>query len=227
VAAREDAIVTIGIVPTFPSTGFGYIEAGEPLETGTATAFLRARRFVEKPDAATEARYVAEGRHFWNAGMFIWRAGVMRDALARHAPRLREFADKIEAAPLGAVDGILEAVYPTLPRISVDFAIMEKAERIIMARGAFGWDDVGTWAAVGNHLPADAAGNVIVGQCEAVEASDNVVISEGRLTALLGVRDLVVVHAANATLVCARDRVQDVKKVVQRVSQRPDGARYV
>ncbi len=227
VASKEDAIVTIGIQPTFPSTGFGYIEADSDLKTGTTTAFQRARRFVEKPDAATAAQYVAGGRHLWNAGMFIWRVGVMRDALERYAPHLLAFVDRVEAAKTADVDGVLAAVYPTLPKISVDFAIMEHADNIIMARGAFGWDDVGTWAAVGNHVAPDGAGNVVVGLCEAVDSANNVVVSPDRLTALLGVRDVVVVQAGATTLVCAKDRAQDLKKLVQRVGQRPDGAKYV
>lgn len=227
VAARQEAIITIGIQPTFPATGFGYIEAGNPLETGTATSFLQARRFVEKPDAATAAQYMASGRHFWNAGMFIWRVGVMRQSLARHAPHLLAFADQVEAATSAEVDGVLAALYPALPRISVDFAIMEHADNIVMARGAFGWDDVGTWSAISNHVAPDGAGNVVLGICEAVDARDNVVVSTDRLTTLLGVRDLVVVQADKVTLVCAKNRVQDLKKLVQQVGRRPDGAGYV
>lgn len=227
VAAREDAVLTIGIQPTCPATGFGYIESGERLDTGTATEFLAARRFVEKPDAATAAAYVAGGRHLWNAGMFIWRVAVMRRALERHAPALLDLCQRVASAPAGRVEGVLDDVYPGLARISIDFAIMEKLDNIIMARGTFGWDDVGTWSAVGNHAPADGAGNIVVGACEALDAHGNAVVSEGRLTALLGVHDLVIVHAPQATLVCHRDRVQDLKKLVQQVARRPDGGTYV
>ena len=104
---------------------------------------------------------------------------------------------------------------------------MERVKDLVVARGAFGWDDVGTWAAVGNHIAADAAQNVVVGACEAVDATNNVVISEGRLTALLGVNNVVVVHAGEVTMVCDRNRVQDLKKLVQQVAKRPDGAKYV
>lgn len=227
VAAAREVIVTIGIRPASPATGFGYIESAERLETATATEFRRARRFVEKPDLATATRYVAGGRHFWNAGMFIWRCATMRRALERHAPHLLDLCRGAQAAPPAALDALLDACYPALPRISVDFAIMEKADNIVMACGDFGWDDVGTWSAVANHIAADAAGNIVVGDCEAVDSTGNVAISEGRLTALLGVENLVVVHAGNATLVCHRDRVQDLKKLVQQVGQRPDGGKYV
>ncbi len=227
IAAARETIVTIGIQPTYPSTGFGYIEAGEALDTGSVTRFERARRFVEKPNAEVAARYVADGKHYWNAGMFIWRAAFMRQAIQQHAPHLLELCDKAATTPPAKLDALLDALYPPLPKISVDFAIMEKMSDIVVARGAFGWDDVGTWAAVGNHILANAAQNVVVGDCEAIDATDNVVISEGRLTALLGVKNVVVVHAGNVTLVCDRDRVQDLKKLVQQVGKRADGAKYV
>jgi mannose-1-phosphate guanylyltransferase len=227
VAAARDVMVTIGVQPTFPATGFGYIEAGEGLATGTATVFQQAVRFVEKPSADVAAAYLQGGRHFWNAGMFIWRVAVMRRAIEQHASHLQPLCARAAATPPSQLGALLDGLYPPLPRISVDFAIMEHLDCIVMARGAFGWDDVGTWAAVANHIAADAAGNVVVGECEAVDAPGNVVISEGRLTALLGVRNVVVVHAGAVTLVCDRDRVQDLKKLVQQVGRRPDGARYV
>ena len=227
VAAADDVIVTIGVQPDHPATGFGYIEAGAAMETGTVTAFQRAVRFVEKPCAAVAAEYLASGRYCWNAGMFIWRVDVMRQAIARHAPHLQELCTTAAATPPSGLDALLDQIYPPLQKISVDFAIMEHFPKIVVARGSFGWDDVGTWSAVGNHIPARADGNVVVGSCEAVDATGNVVISEGRLTALLGVQNVVVVHAGETTLVCDRDRVQDLKKLVQQVGKRPDGARFV
>ena len=227
VAAAHDVIVTIGVEPTYPATGFGYVETAGKLETGTATTFQRALRFVEKPDAKVAAEYLAGGRHCWNAGMFIWRVTVMQQAMAQHAPQLLELCRQAAATPPAGLDALLDTIYPRLARISVDFAIMEHLQNIVVARGAFGWDDVGTWSAVASHIAADAAGNVVVGACEAVDAIGNVVISEGRLTALLGVKHLVVVHAGETTLVCDRDRVQDLKKLVQQVGKRADGANYV
>lgn len=227
VAASRDVIVTIGVQPTYPATGFGYIEAGETLETGTATTFQQARRFVEKPDAAVAAGYLKGGRHYWNAGMFIWRVAVMQQAIEQHAPHLRELCRKAATTKPAQRHRLLDTLYPPLPRISVDFAIMEHLSNIVVARGSFGWDDVGTWTAAACHLPADAAGNVVVGDCEAVDAAGNVVISEGRLTAVLGLKNIVVVQAGNVTLVCDRDRVQDLKKLVQQVGKRADGAKYV
>jgi mannose-1-phosphate guanylyltransferase len=228
VAGGEEAIVTIGIQPTVPATGFGYIEAGEAVETRTVTRFHRAKRFVEKPDAYTAARYVEGGRYFWNAGMFIWRTGVMRAALREHAPELADLCDGIAAADSPEqVDAVMRRAYPSLRAISIDYAVMEHAKNIVMARGVFGWDDVGSWPAVAGHFQADPVGNVVVGACEPMESADNIVVSEKRLTALIGVSGLVVVHSDNATLICPKERAEDVKKLLRRIAERPDGARYV
>jgi mannose-1-phosphate guanylyltransferase len=227
VATSHDTIATIGIQPTFPSTGYGYIEAAERLDTGTATPFQSVRRFVEKPDAATAAQYVASGRHYWNAGMFIWNVNTMRRAVETHTPHLAELCRRSVVTAPERLDALLDEIYPPLPRISVDFAIMEHLDNIVVAPGSFGWDDVGTWASLANHVQADESRNVVFGLCESVDSADNIVVSEGRLTALLGVKDLVVVHAGKSTLVCHRERVQDLKQLVQQVSKRSDGAKYV
>ncbi len=228
VASEDDVIVTIGIEPTNPATGFGYIEASDTVNSATITRFNKAARFVEKPDAYTAARYVESGRYFWNAGMFIWRCGVMQRALDEFAPDLAEVSEAVaRAASCEEIDGVMQRLYPFLRAISVDYAIMERAQNIIMARGVFGWDDVGSWPAVAGHFNEDTVGNVIVGTCEAMECSDNIVISENRLTAMIGVSDLVVVQSESATLICPRERSEDVKKLVRRIAQRPDGEKYV
>lgn len=230
VAAREKAIVTIGIQPTHPATGFGYIEADAPLHTvQTVTLFNKAKRFVEKPDAYTAARYVESGRFFWNAGMFIWRTDTMRAALEANAPDLAQLCDSIAEAALSPadLDEVMRRAYPSLRSISIDYAVMEHLDNIIMARGAFGWDDVGSWPSVAGHFTADQDGNVIIGACEQREAQNNIVVSENRLTALIGVSGLIVVHSENATLICPKERAEEVKKLLQRIAQRPDGAKYV
>jgi mannose-1-phosphate guanylyltransferase len=227
-AAGEEAIVTIGIQPTAPATGFGYIEAGDAVEARTVTRFHKANRFVEKPDVYTAARYVESGKYFWNSGMFIWRAGVMHAALREHAPELADLSDGIAAAASqDEVDATMRRVYPSLRAISIDYAVMEHVKNIVMARGAFGWDDVGSWPAVAGHFTADAAGNVAVGTCEPMESADNIVVSENRLTALIGVSGLVVVQSDNVTLICPKERAEDVKKLLRRIAERPDGEKYV
>ena len=227
VATNDAVIVTIGIQPDKPATGFGYIEAGAVLETGTKTLFNKATRFVEKPDAATAARYVESGKYYWNAGMFVWRGEVMRTALGEYAPDLGQLSDEVASSTAETLAATLARMYPLLRAISIDYAVMEHATNIVMARGAFGWDDVGSWPSIAGHFSADAAGNVVVGACEPLESQNNIVISENRLTALIGVSGLVVVQSENATLVCPKERSEDVKKLLRRIAARPDGAKFV
>lgn len=227
-AARELTIVTIGIEPAYPSTGFGYVEVGERIAVEAPTQFHKALRFVEKPDPLTAEAYVAGGRHFWNSGMFIWSCRTVQDALSRFQPALKAMADRMSAvAGSDAFDAALLEEYTRLEKISVDYAIMEHADNIVMARGRFRWDDVGAWPALTNHFEANADGNVVIGDVESVDASGNVVVSQGHLTALLGVQDLVVVQAPHATLICPRDRAQDVKVMVARIAGRADRERYL
>lgn len=215
-AMAEDLLITIGIKPTSPHTGFGYIEVTRPLARKSGIAFFAAKRFVEKPNRKTAERYLASGRFFWNAGMFIWSVESLERALQRHAPLLARLSDRmLKVAGRKGFYPCLKKEYGRLDKISVDYALMEKADNIAMARGAFAWDDVGSWPALENHFGKDKAGNLLLGQCAVIDSVGNLVFSRERLTALIGVKDLVVVHAGKATLVCAKDRAQDVKKMVQ------------
>lgn len=228
-AATSGAIVTIGVVPDHPATGFGYIEGGDVVDFGTDTEFRRARRFVEKPDAETAARYLAAGNFRWNAGMFIWHVRTMREAIARHAPGLLPVVEApAAAADSAALDARLAELYPPLPKISVDYAIMEKCDDIVMAGGAFGWDDVGSWPSIDKHFPHDASGNLALGKVETRDAARNIVVADGdRLVALLGCDDLIVVQTGKATLVCPKARAQELKQLVRQIGGRADGAEFI
>jgi len=220
--ARDNAVLlTIGIKPTFPSTGFGYIEADKPFESKSkAVKFKRVERFVEKPDVKTAGRYVRSNKFFWNAGMFVWSVKTLQAALQLHVPQLLAMAERIlPSVGTSGFDRLLKKEYEKLDKISVDYALMEKADNIVMAQGVFGWDDVGSWGALQNHFKTDSSRNVKIGACESIDAEDNIVVSKGRLTALIGVKDLVVVQAENATLVCTKERAQDVKKMVQQLAK--------
>ncbi len=220
-AMRKDVLITIGIKPTFSSTGFGYIESGAPAGTAGRIRFLDGKRFLEKPDGATAERFIKDGRYYWNAGMFIWSVKSIEAAIAAHRPALSPLIAKVAGADgEQGVNRVMEALYPGLEKISVDYAIMEKASNIVMAEGLFRWDDVGSWPALAGLFDEDASGNVLIGQCEQVDAAGNIVYSKERLTALLGVRDVIVVQAGGATLVCAKDRAQDLKKIVQRLTEK-------
>lgn len=210
-AGREEAILTIGIPPSFPSTGFGYLHLGEGLATGpNGSEVLAVREFVEKPDLERAKEYVESGDYAWNAGMFVWRAELFLKEARTHAPELAAF---IEHFPKEHPEAYLEEKFPELPKISVDYAIMERAARVCAVRAEFDWDDVGTWAALPAHLPQDDAHNTLRGKVVALDSRNNIVVSNGRTIALLGVEDLIVVETEDAILVCAKDRAQDVKKL--------------
>lgn len=219
-ASEQDILMTIGINPTHPNTGFGYIETAEEISTLGKTEFRRALRFVEKPECDRAETYLATGRYFWNSGMFIWSVASFQRALKRFAPELLQMAGRM--APLDRTDQFaarLAIEYRKLEKVSIDYAIMEKSDNIVMARGTFRWSDVGSWPALDEHFAHDDDDNVLVGQCEALDSMGNIVVSKERLTALIGVQDLVVVQAVGATLVCTREAAQGVKTMVEHLRE--------
>ncbi|MGE4490231.1 MAG: mannose-1-phosphate guanylyltransferase [Kiritimatiellales bacterium] len=214
-AEQNEILVTIGIQPTFPSTGFGYIESGDDFQTLENVQFKKAVRFVEKPDAETAQGYLETGKFFWNSGMFIWSVPTLGKAFAAHCPVMKTLMDELtDYARRGEIFQGLEKIYPTLGKISVDYALMEKADNIVMACGTFFWDDVGSWPALEGHFPKDESGNTLIGSCEQIDSSGNIIYSKDRLTAVIGAENLVVVQADGVTLVCPKDRAQDIKKMV-------------
>ena len=192
-ARRKPVIVTLGIKPTYPATCFGYISP-------------KTRTFVEKPDAKTAKKYVKAG-YLWNAGMFIARASTFRGAFAAHAPEL---------SCLTSSTNHLAALYSKLPKISFDYAVMEKAKNVEVVPGDFGWDDVGSFAAFDKYFPHDSRGNVREGPCTVVEADGNICVARSARISLLGVRNLVVVTTPDAVLVADKSRLTDMKKLFKR-----------
>jgi mannose-1-phosphate guanylyltransferase len=221
-AADEGWLATIGIVPTRPETGYGYIEVGDTIGEG-ADAVVR---FVEKPDRERAQQFVSGGRHLWNAGMFFFRAGVMRAAIGKHLPALAAGLDRLDAAAAaGEEERVLAEVFPTMPSISIDHGVMEKADRLAVVPGSFGWNDVGSWEVAWELADRDATGNSLPEGTVAVDARNNLVVDLTRGAprkrfALLGVNDLVVVETDDAVLVIPRDRAQDVRLVVDALKER-------
>ena len=213
--AAHDVLMTIGIAPSEPSSAYGYIEAGDLWRKADSVEFFQVRRFVEKPDAETAKGYLATGRYAWNSGMFIWSVASICRAFGEFRPAL---AERIDAWSTCASDADFQAAlardFPGLEKISIDYAVMEKARNIVVCKGAFSWDDVGSWPALESHLPKDGQGNATLGDVAAVGSGGNIVVSEGRLTALVGVRDLVVVQADGVTLVCDKSRSQEIKALL-------------
>jgi mannose-1-phosphate guanylyltransferase len=211
-ASTTDALLTFAIKPSYASPGFGYLEMGAELaNTKDGGTVRQVKRFVEKPDLATAQKYVASADYAWNAGMFIWRVESFLAEADRHAPELATF---IREFPSGDPRTYLAANFPHLPKISIDYAIMEKAAKVETILAEYDWDDVGMWTSLPAHLPTDASGNARRGDAVVVNARNNITISNGRVIALVGVDNLVVVETPDAVLVCHRDAVQDIKKLM-------------
>jgi mannose-1-phosphate guanylyltransferase len=204
VADRQRALVTVGVVPTRADTGFGYIQPGEPAGDAVASARCVAR-FVEKPNRAAAERMVAEGC-LWNSGIFAWRVGDFLDEVREHAPEI--------APALARAGDDLARFFELVRPVTVDVGVLERSSRVMVIPGDFGWDDVGTWAALARVRACDAHGNATSGTVHAVDSSNNVVHAEGATVVLYGVSDLVVVSRAGLTLVTPRDRASDLKTLL-------------
>lgn len=217
-AAAEETgeLVTIGIKPTWACPGFGYIEQGAPFALAAGPSeppVFEVVRFREKPNTELAESFLAQGHFRWNAGMFIWTVHAIVGAFNRHAPELGEFIARLHGG--GDLAALLQDTFPKLPKISIDYAIMEKAGRVLVVESAFDWDDVGGWTAVAKYLDCDAAGNQ--GNCtlKTLDAGNNIVFSKSsRTIALLGVSDLIVVETPDALLVCNRHEAEKIKQLV-------------
>ena len=225
-AAEAGCIVTFGITPSAPKTSYGYIRRGKPIgEQGGQGGVNAVDAFVEKPDAATAARYVAEG-YLWNSGNFLFRADVLLAELARYEPAMAAAA---EAAVAGATSDLgflrLEPkAFAAAPQKSIDYAVMEKTDRAAVVEGNFRWSDIGSWDAIFDIAKPDESGNVVHGAVVTVDARDCVIHSDERLTAVLGAKGLVVVSTPDAVLVMPRERAQEVRELVAQLknARRPE-----
>ncbi len=221
-SARTGLITTIGVRPTHPETGYGYIEAGEP---SALSGVLRVRRFVEKPDRAKAEELVAQGNYFWNAGMFFFRACDMLAAIRAHMPELGAgLAELDAAAAAGREAERLAEVFPRLPAVSIDYGVMEHMTELGVVPASFDWSDVGSWLAAAELAPKDADGNSAPAHAVLIDAAGNHVVDlrsgadeagTARVIALVGVRDLVVVETDDALLVVPQERSQQVREVVR------------
>ena len=222
-AARSGSVVTIGIEPTEPATGYGYIECGEAISDATgSTAIYQGLRFVEKPNLEKATEYLQSGRYRWNAGMFVWRLDTIAEAFEKNVPEMAA-SMKVwsKAASEGSLDAQLEKDYPTIQKISIDFALMEKLPGFAVADGAFDWDDLGAWTALPRHITPDDSGNCVRGTAVSVDAQDNIIF-DARTTdqgpvGLVGVSGLVIALTDDATLIASQDQAQKIKDLVKKL----------
>ncbi|HEY2733008.1 MAG TPA: mannose-1-phosphate guanylyltransferase [Polyangiales bacterium] len=219
-AAQAGGLVTIGVAPTRPETGYGYIEAGAELEAGV----LRVQRFVEKPDLERAKSFVKDARFLWNSGMFFFRADAILSEFERQLPELHKFAlGYIERFGREDAHEFVRTQYADLPSISIDHGIMEHARDMRVVPGSFGWFDIGSWTTAWELANKDANGNAVLGDACLVDAERCYVRTRaGRLVALIGVQDLVVVDTEGALLIMPRERAQDVRRIVDDLNARPD-----
>jgi mannose-1-phosphate guanylyltransferase len=215
-----DVLLTFGIRPSRPDTGYGYIHAGEEIYGEGGSKIFRTREFLEKPDAETANRFIREGTYFWNSGMFLWRTGSILAQINKYLPELSRLLSTIEQSLESEdLDSILTSFYCEAPSVSIDYGIMEKADNVAVLEADFQWNDVGSWEYIRDILPPDAEGNAVVGEHVLIDSRENTVFSPDRLIGMVGVENLVVVDGGDSILICKRDRVQDVRKVVQQLKR--------
>ena len=215
-AGSEDALITFGIPPTFPSTGFGYIHyrkagvrkcSGEP--------FFEVKAFKEKPSQEIAEGFLRAGDYFWNSGMFIWRASVFARKMEKFAPDFFPFWRRMLEALKAGSRARLAAAFEDIPALSIDYALMEKAGGVLVSEGSFGWSDVGAWSSLSEIWARDGAGNAVKGDSVVLDSRNVLCYNPGKLTALVGLQDLIIVNTKDALLVCRMDLDQKVKEVLE------------
>ncbi len=222
VGENPNALVTFGIPPTFAATGYGYIERGRDLATRQGVAVFRVGSFREKPHVDLAEQFLASGRHYWNAGIFAWRAATILSLLRANQPALADAVTRIaEAWDKPERTEVLTREYAGLAKISIDYAVMEKAPEVLMVQAPFQWDDVGSWLALERRHPQDADHNTVLANHLGIDTHNCVIAGDGpRLIATLGVSDLIIIQDGDAILVAHRDREGDIKKIVDLLNPR-------
>jgi mannose-1-phosphate guanylyltransferase len=218
IAEERDGIVTIGITPTYPATGYGYVKTARDITGSEKIRQFKVERFVEKPNDATAASYLKQGGFYWNSGLFVFKISVFLDAVKQFAPALYSDLRKIQA-DFGnpSFDQTLDQIYRAVEGISVDYGIMEHAKNIYLVEGNFVWNDLGSWESVYLTSEKDVNGNSIAGEAVIVDSKNSYIYSETGIVALVGLDDVIVVQDGNTTLVCKRDKAEEIKKVVDQL----------
>jgi len=221
--AQNNLLVTLGITPTFASTGYGYIRRGEKLDTIDEFDIYRAIRFTEKPDTQMAQAFLDSGLYSWNSGMFIWKTETILDEFARQMPALHKQLTKIEKA-LGTENAaaVLEQVWEKVEKETIDYGIMEHAREVAVIPAQFEWNDIGSWKTLMGLLQADGMGNVLIGEHLALDTQNTLVYSPNKLVATVGLENMVIVETDDALLICPQDRAQDVRDIVNALREKRD-----
>lgn len=225
VAARGIDLVTVGITPTFPSSGFGYIKIGQDIEKiERDLSLFKVDSFTEKPNEATARAFISTGRYFWNANMYVWAAQTLVEAFRSHLPEMFEQTKDLRTMDAASFHETLPAIYKSAQSISIDYAISEKADNLVLIPGDFGWNDVGDWKVVYELGKKDLSGNVLLSDSDEVHtltinSKNNLIHANGRLIALVGIDDMIVVDTDEIMMIAPKSRSQDVKKLVERLKE--------
>lgn len=217
-ASKGDYLVTMGIRPTRPETGYGYIHTGRRTKIDNVSCF-KVDRFVEKPAHSTAVEYLKDGSYFWNAGIFVWQIQSILNAIKIHVPLLYDGLEGIRAALFRNRKGAADAIFRRLERKSIDYAVMEKAENVLMVPAKFAWDDIGTWASLQRVLELDTEGNYTHGENITIDTKNSVIVGDDRKIAVIGLSDIVVVSSKHGILVCDKKRVQEVREIAKKIQK--------
>ncbi len=224
-ASENDYLVTVGISPIRPATGFGYIKIGDDLKKlGHGLSLFRVDSFTEKPNEATARAFISTGKYFWNANMYVWSSAVLQRAFQTHLHSMYDLTSKLEDMSPKEFHAALPKIYENTEAISVDYAISEKATNLVLIPGDFGWDDVGDWKVVYDLEKKDLAGNVVIGddatrKILAISSQNNLIHADGKLVAMYGISDMVVIDTDEILMIIPKDKSQDVKKLVERLKE--------
>ena len=221
--AEEGYLTTIGIKPNRPETGYGYIEAGNEIGISNGNGDLQVfnvKRFIEKPHIEKARRFFKEERFLWNSGIFVWKISTIIKELSKYLPSVFEALENVYSGKHEDKNHGLKDAYAKIESVSIDYGVMEKSDRVAVIPVDLGWSDVGSWTALDEISPKDANGNIITGNVVDIDSKDSILYASDRLVATIGLKDMIVVDTADATLVCGKDRAQDVKKVVEELKKR-------
>ncbi|MGZ9586215.1 mannose-1-phosphate guanylyltransferase [Paenibacillus marinisediminis] len=209
-------LVTLGIEPTYPETGYGYIESTNIITPVNGLQVHKVDKFVEKPDLDTATSYLEAGNYYWNSGIFVWRTDVIRGYIQEHMPQVHDLIETMKVAFQDEDrNEVIRREFPKMPDQSIDYGIMEKVKDIYVIPCDFGWDDVGSWTALERINSVDDNGNVIKGNAINIDTSNCILESDGKLIATLGVNDLIIINTDDITLVCTKDKAQEIKKIIK------------
>jgi len=225
-ASKGDNLVTVGITPTYPHTGYGYIQRGEKVTQINGREIFKVAKFTEKPKLDTAKKFFKGGKHFWNTSQFVWRADSILNSLKKHSPDVYRLLEKIDKV-IGTKDEqkVLKAAYEEMPEVAIDYAVAEKAKNFYLVVAEYNWTDIGDWKEVWENIDKDKSGNVLIdgdepgGRVISLDTTNSIIHSDGRLLVVIGVDNLAIVDTKNAILICSKNQAQKVKKIVNQLKK--------